>query len=92
VKAQLSLPAFEQRFRTWLLEDYHTRVHEETKCQPKARWEAGGFVPRTPKSLEQLDLLLLTVAKTRRVSRMGSVSKDIATSSRRWQAMSKKRS
>jgi putative transposase len=71
VKAQLSLPAFEQRFRTWLLEDYHTRVHEETKCKPKARWEAGGFVPRTPKSLEQLDLLLLTVAKTRRVQQDG---------------------
>jgi putative transposase len=71
VKATLTLPAFEQRFRTWLLEDYHTRVHVETKAAPKARWEAGGFVPRTPKSLEQLDLLLLTVAKTRRVQQDG---------------------
>ncbi len=32
VKAILTLPAFEQRFRTWLLSDYHHRVHEETKC------------------------------------------------------------
>jgi putative transposase len=71
VKATLTLAAFEQRFRTWLLEDYHTRVHEETKCQPAERWEAGGFVPRMPKSLEQLDLLLLTVAKTRRVQQDG---------------------
>src|SRR5450755_4730764 len=71
VKAQLSLPAFEQHFRTWLLEDYHTRVHVETKCQPQERWEAGGFLPRTPKSLEQLDLLLLTVAKTRHVQQDG---------------------
>ncbi|MGH2495652.1 MAG: Mu transposase C-terminal domain-containing protein [Ktedonobacteraceae bacterium] len=71
VKAILTLPAFEQRFRTWLLEDYHTRVHVETKCKPAERWEAGGFVPRTPKSLEQLDLLLLTVAKTRRVQQDG---------------------
>ena len=71
VKATLTLPAFEQHFRTWLLEDYHTRVHEETKCQPAERWEAGGFVPRMPKSLEQLDLLLLTVAKTRRVQQDG---------------------
>ena len=71
VKAVLTLPAFEQRFRTWLLEDYHHRIHVETKCKPAERWEAGGFVPRTPKSLEQLDLLLLTVAKTRRVQQDG---------------------
>ena len=71
MKATLTLPAFEQRFRTWLLEDYHTRVHVETRCKPQERWEAGGFVPRMPKSLEQLDLLLLTVAKTRRVQQDG---------------------
>jgi putative transposase len=71
VKATLTLAAFEQRFRTWLLEDYQYRIHEETKCKPAERWEAGGFVPRMPKSLEQLDLLLLTVAKTRRVQQDG---------------------
>lgn len=71
VKAILSLAAFEQRFRTWLLEDYHQRIHEETKWKPAERWEAGGFVPRMPKSLEQLDLLLLTVAKARRVQQDG---------------------
>src|SRR6266567_2797079 len=71
VKATLTLPAFEQRFRTWLLSDYHHRVHVETKCKPQERWEAGGFVPRMPESLEQLDLLLLTVAKTRRVQQDG---------------------
>lgn len=71
VKATLTLAAFEQRFRTWLLEDYHQRIHEETTCKPAERWEAGGFVPRMPKSLEQLDLLLLTVSKTRRVQQDG---------------------
>ena len=71
IKACLTFPAFEQRFRTWLLEDYHTRVHVETRCKPQERWEAGGFVPRMIKSLEQLDLLLLTVAKTRRVQQDG---------------------
>jgi len=70
-EATLRLPDFEQRFRTWLLEDYHHRVHSETACQPKERWERGGFVPRMPTSLEQLDLLLLTVAKTRRVQQDG---------------------
>jgi putative transposase len=71
VKATLTLAAFEQRFQTWLLEDYHQRMHEETKRRPAERWEAGAFVPRMPRSLEQLDLLLLTVAKTRRVQQDG---------------------
>jgi putative transposase len=70
-EARLTLAAFEQRFRTWLLEEYHTRVHSETKCAPTERWEAGGFLPHLPHSLEHLDLLLLTVAKTRRVQQDG---------------------
>jgi len=70
-EATLTLPDFEQRFRKWLLEDYHHRIHSETECQPKDRWEKGGFVPRMPTSLERLDLLLLTVAKTRRVQQDG---------------------
>jgi putative transposase len=70
-EARLTLAAFEQRFRTWLLEEYHTRVHSEIKCAPAERWEAGGFLPHLPHSLERLDLLLLTVAKTRRVQQDG---------------------
>jgi putative transposase len=38
---------------------------------PQARWAAGGFLPRLPESLEQLDLLLLTVAKSRKVRQDG---------------------
>jgi putative transposase len=34
---------------------------------PAERWEANGFLPRMPASLEQLDLLLIHVAKTRQV-------------------------
>jgi putative transposase len=72
VEAILTLPAFEQRFRAWLLEGYHSRVHGETKCQPQERWEADdGYLPKMPVSLEQLDLLLLTVAKTRRIQQDG---------------------
>jgi putative transposase len=70
-EATLTLLTFEQRFRTWLLEDYHRRVHSETNGLPQARWEAEGYLPRIPASLEQLDLLLLTVAKTRRVQQDG---------------------
>jgi putative transposase len=67
----LSLSAFDACFRTWLLEDYHERVQEEIKEAPQARWEARGFLPRMPESLEQLDLLLLHVARKRRVQQDG---------------------
>jgi len=70
-EATLTFAEFDQRFRSWLLEDYHYRVHSETHCVPQNRWEASGFLPRMPDSLEQLDLLLLTVAKTRRVQQDG---------------------
>ncbi len=70
-KATLTLPVFEQKFRTWLLEEYHQRIHSEIECQPAERWERGGFLPRMPDSLERLDLLLLTVARTRRVQQDG---------------------
>jgi putative transposase len=46
-------------------------VHKELADAPQARWEKGGFLPRMPENLDQLDLLLLTVAKTRRVHQDG---------------------
>ena len=67
----LTLPALDARFRAWLLDDYHARAHGETGQPPMARWEAGGFLPRLPESLEQLDLLLLTVARPRTVQQDG---------------------
>src|SRR6266568_5317863 len=67
----LTLAMFEAQLHTFLTEDYHQRPHSETGVPPQARWEAGGFLPRLPESLEHLDLLLLTVAKVRRVQRDG---------------------
>jgi putative transposase len=68
---RLTVDAFEARLRTFLLEHYHQRIHSETAMAPQARWEAGGFLPHLPESLEQLDLLLLTIARTRRVQQDG---------------------
>jgi putative transposase len=68
---QLTLDVFESRLRTFLLERYQQRPHGETGLAPQARWEAGGFLPHLPESLEQLDLLLLTIARTRRVQQDG---------------------
>jgi len=66
-----SLPAFEEVFRVWLLDQYHKREQKEIGAAPQARWEASGFLPHMPDSLEQLDLLLLQVAKARRVHQDG---------------------
>jgi putative transposase len=44
---------------------YHLRAHSETRLAPVERWSSGGWIPRLPDSLEQLDLLLLTVAQAR---------------------------
>jgi putative transposase len=68
---QLTLRELETRFRAFVLDVYHAQPHSETHVPPQQRWEAGGFLPQMPDSLEQLDLLLLTVAKPRIVRRDG---------------------
>ncbi|MBP9091265.1 DDE-type integrase/transposase/recombinase [bacterium] len=66
-KAKLNLREFCDLFHTWLLKDYQQREHAELAASPASEWEKGDFLPRMPESLEQLDLLLLTVAKSRLV-------------------------
>ena len=70
-KTLLTISAFEAHLQHFLLAQYHQRPHSETGVPPQARWAAGGFLPRLPESLEQLDLLLLTVAKSRKVRQDG---------------------
>jgi putative transposase len=65
-RAELTMADLDRSFREFLRE-YHARPHGETKVAPQARWQHGGFVPRMAESLEHLDLLLLTVAKMRKV-------------------------
>jgi len=71
VQAILTLEELDQKFKEWLLTEYSTRKHSETNMAPKERWESFQFLPRMPESVEQLDTLLLTVAKSRRVRRDG---------------------
>ena len=67
----LTLPDFEVIFQEFLLGEYHQRQQKDLAMSPQVRWEMAGFLPRMPDSLEQLDLLLLTVARSRRVRRDG---------------------
>jgi putative transposase len=71
VDPTLHLAELEGHLRTFILTDYHQRPHSETGIPPQTRWEAGGFLPRLPESLEQLDLLLLTMPKARRIHQDG---------------------
>jgi len=68
---KLTLAQLDEALQTFIVGNYHLRSHSETKQLPQERWEAGGFLPRMPDSLEQLDLLLLTVATPRVVHRDG---------------------
>ncbi len=70
-EGHLTLSELEEHFRNWLLSDYHRREHSELKRSPQEVWEEGGFVPRLPRSLEELDLLLLAVEGSRRVQQDG---------------------
>src|SRR5271157_750795 len=65
--AVLTLPQLAEELERYLTGEYLVKPHSETGQAPQARWEAGGFLPHMAESLEQLDLLLLTEAKTRRV-------------------------
>jgi putative transposase len=69
--AMLTLPQLTQELEQYLINDYLVTPHSATHQAPQTRWEAGGFLPQMPESLERLDLLLLTVPKTRRVTRDG---------------------
>ena len=69
--AVLDLSGLGQRFEAFLRDIYHPRRHGGTNEAPLARWQAGGFLPNMPDSLEALDMLLLRVAKPRKVLRDG---------------------
>lgn len=65
--AKLTLAELENQFHQFIMEDYHLREHSAIALAPQRRWEESNFLPQMPASLEQLDLLLLTVVQTRQV-------------------------
>jgi putative transposase len=67
----LSLGQLEELFSTFLLEVYHRRASSGSQLPPSKRWEEGGFLPRMPDTLEQLDLLLMQEVRARKVRRDG---------------------
>lgn len=68
--AKYTLAELNIMVRQFIIE-YNQRMHPSIKETPKTRWEMKGFLPSMPDSIEQLDLLLLTVAKSRQIQRDG---------------------
>ena len=68
---RLTLPELDAAIHAWIVDTYHPRRHSETGAAPQQAWLADGWLPRTPLSLEALDLLLVMVAKPRVVRRDG---------------------
>jgi putative transposase len=66
-QARLSLTELDEAIGLFIRRTYNLTPHSQTGMAPQARWEAGAFLPQMPDSLEQLDLLLLTVAKARTI-------------------------
>lgn len=69
--ATLTLRQFDEILERFIVDDYNHRPHSETREAPSRRWGATGFIPRSPAHPEDLDLLLLTAAATRKVQRDG---------------------
>lgn len=63
----LKLNELDVYIKEFFIEKFNRRIHAETNMEPQERWEKGSFIPRLPQSLEQLDLLLLTEAKSRKI-------------------------
>ncbi len=64
---KLLLSDLDRHMRRFIVDGYLQRVHSEIGVAPQERWESSAFIPRLPESPEQLDLLFLTVPKSRRV-------------------------
>jgi putative transposase len=67
----LSLEQLDAVLERFIITEYNARRHSQTGEVPVYRWGASGFIPRAPARPEDLDLLLLTAAATRKVQRDG---------------------
>jgi putative transposase len=65
------LAELDRAITAYIANTYNVRVHSETDETPLDAWRGNGFLPRVPKTLEELDLLLVMHAKPRTVRRDG---------------------
>lgn len=68
---RLSLPELDAAVGSYIIDTYNARVHSEIGATPVDAWRSDGWLPRMPETPEELDTLLVMVAKPRRVHRDG---------------------
>lgn len=68
---RLTLSDLDATVRAFIVGSYNTRPHLATGATPNAAWTADGWLPRLPARLEDLDELLVLVARPRVVGRDG---------------------
>lgn len=66
----MDLKTFDKIIYDFIIKYNHT-CHPEIKNTPADRWKQNGFLPRILDSIENLDLLLLTEARPRKILRDG---------------------
>lgn len=65
------LNELEEIIKDFIINDYHHAIHSTTGEAPIALWNKCQIIPQMPDSIERLNLLLLTVKKSRTVRRDG---------------------
>jgi putative transposase len=65
----LSFSELDAALAGFIVGDYNQGPHSQIDEAPHAAWLGKGWLPRMPGSLDDLDLLLMTVAKARTVQR-----------------------
>ena len=68
---RLSLTELDAEIGSYIVGTYNARAHSEIDTSPHRAWLGDGWLPRMPDSLEELDMLLVMVAKHRIVHRDG---------------------
>jgi len=71
IPPRFSLPELDAAIGEYFPGTYNNRPHREIGASPTKAWLGQGWLPRMPDSLEDLDLLLVMVAKSRIVRRDG---------------------
>ena len=78
-ETKLSLADLDRALGSFLVGTYNARTHSEIRVAPQVAWSGNGWLPRMPNSLEDLDLLLISVAKARLFTATGFTFKEFGT-------------
>lgn len=67
VQRAITLQVFEEKFVEWVLCDYNRHINRKMKSNPETRWREGAMLhpPQLPKSIEDMNVLLMYVNRRR---------------------------